>query len=70
MYKIESNIPLPPARGRYPFADMKVGDSIFIEGKKTATVAGAAASFVHRTKRDYKFSCRKVNGGTRVWRVR
>jgi hypothetical protein len=36
-YKIEKNIPIPPKRGgkgsKYPWGEMKQGDSFFVPGK-------------------------------------
>lgn len=55
---------------RYPFADMKVGDSFFVKGglKETYNLRTAASYFAIRHP-GYKFSVRAVDGGCRVWRV-
>lgn len=73
--EIEKNIPLPAARcaanggSRYPFAEMGVGDSIFVEGQDTTgPVAAAARVYAHRVKTK-RFSARKVEGGVRIWRI-
>jgi len=72
VFVIEKNIELPPKRhargpGRaciYPFAHMQVGDS-FVTDRKGAVQA--ARSWGKR--REIKFSARKVQGGTRIWRT-
>lgn len=70
-YEIEQNIPIPAAnrggRGRnlkYPFPNMGVGDSFFAPDCKTGAMARAAGYW-----RPKKFTCRKVDGGVRVWRT-
>lgn len=80
MFRIESNIPLPPIertgrpRGsKYPFARMKVGDSVFF-GKKSPTVVRAAIRAMRDHIKTARFATRKVteNGvtGLRVWRIK
>ena len=71
-FKIEKNVPLPKIRGtggsepRYPWPDMEVHDSIFVTGNKA--IATTAHSYGKR--HNMKFSCRTVDGGVRVWRVK
>ena len=71
-YKIEKGIARPKfnsGRHLYPFNMMEVGDSIFDAGATplTSRVAMAARSFGKH--HDVKFSCRSVEGGTRIWRI-
>lgn len=69
--KIDHNIPVPPRGGRYPFAEMQVGDSFFVAGKKPGTLL--SASFAFRKKNDVldrKFSARSENYGARIWRIK
>lgn len=54
---------------KYPFADMEVGDSFLVTSEKLIRVVHSRASQVGR-KRGWKFIVRKVEGGSRVWRVR
>ena len=72
--KIEKNLPiegLNKSKGRtpiYPFHDMEVGDSIFVEGQ--AITGGAYQSAgIHGKKYGKRFSGRTVEGGVRIWRV-
>lgn len=70
---IESNIPAPKSQGRgrppiYPFGDMDVGDSIFIESQHMGGSAYLAA-MQHGRLHSKKFSGRSVEGGIRIWRV-
>lgn len=69
MIKIESGIPIPEPRGkeaRFPFRDMKVGDS-FLTKVEQRLVAAAASDYGRRN--GIKFATRKVLGGTRCWRT-
>lgn len=74
-YKIERNVPVPKstagARAKYPFREMKIGDSFFApatQGMNRNRIASAATYFGIRHP-GYRFSIRKVEGGWRVWRV-
>lgn len=75
MITIEKNIPMPEARskGRYPYADMQVGDSFYLETKGVDEIGVArrlrGSSFLYGKKSGAKFSVRKMDDGFRVWRV-
>ncbi len=73
---IEKNIPIPPAtrngRGRQlsdftlALFSMEVGDSFVTERPNTKL----SGFFVFaRKKKGFRFCTRKVEGGTRVWRI-
>jgi hypothetical protein len=74
-YAIEKGIPAPDLRlvrkklAKYPFAKMRVGDSFFSILDSTKRISPSIAAFYKKnpTKR---FTCRKVEGGTRVWRIK
>lgn len=62
---------------KYPFRDMKVDDSFFVASKDIKSkrrpidvVAGAVYAWVKSNKSDRKFSCRTVDNGVRVWRIK
>lgn len=66
--KIETGI-LPP--NKYPFKDMNVGDSFFVDAnidKPMTSIYGNAYMFGKKHK--MKFSLRRMNGGVRVWRIK
>ena len=74
-FKIQKNVPIPPRAGgrsgsKYPFRQMEVGDSVFVEGK-VSKVASAIQS-TSKINKGWKFESRKAdeNGasGVRVWR--
>ncbi len=76
--KIEKGVPLPPAGGgrnggQSMFANMTVGDSMFLVGRKADRVLNTASTYGHRHSPRWRFSVRTVveNGlaGVRVWRV-
>jgi hypothetical protein len=47
---------------------MEVGDSFFMPKGKPRVIATAACMFAR--PRGWKFTCRVVDGGVRVWRVK
>lgn len=75
--KIEKGIPLQnknTPRTKYPFPDMKVGDSFLVEAPgnvRTSAVATTAKGWGNR--HGVKFACRKVTEGKRqgirIWRT-
>jgi len=70
-YLIEKHVPRPRGSGRYPFADMEVGDSFFISEKSRGEAARVAArNFKIRNAPEWAFSTRKEGTGLRLWRVR
>ncbi len=57
-------------RPRYPFKDMGVGDSFFLDDFRVAESARVSAiNFVKRHELSWRFSLRKMNKGWRVFRV-
>lgn len=82
MIKLESDVPLPAGTTRlkncsvelqpkYPFRDMKVGDSFEIEGSARYTLANrvrSAAKYYCRTNRA-QFIVRTTEAGVRCWRI-
>lgn len=73
-YKIEKDVPLPPARGnknKYPFGEMSVGDSFALEGNEEEFYRGRIAASNYGARHHKKFSCRLMEeGGLRIWRVK
>lgn len=71
MYEIEKGIPVP--QFKYPFRDMKIGDSFLVPCDKSEVkvVRNRLVSAACGLKpRDAKFSCRTVAGGVRCWRIK
>jgi len=79
-YKIEKNVPMPVGRGsqKYPWDQMKVGDSIV--GGDYNSLLNSAKSWAARHKKNWQFICRRdthiegngkkmPNGLFRIWRV-
>lgn len=67
--KVDKGIPAPQPREvvEYPYEQMDVGDSFFVEG-------GTLNRMCYRNRRageklGWRFTVRKVEGGVRVWRV-
>ena len=79
--KIESGIPAPTGRAGYPFSQMAVGDSFFVEcdtfdeAKKTVTSVGASARNYGKKHEGTKFATRTIVDaheaieGVRCWRT-
>jgi len=69
MIQIESNVPMPSKyRSKFPFEEMKVGDSFLVESERQRVSAKNAAGF-YAAKHGGKFVSRKVEGGYRIWRT-
>jgi hypothetical protein len=71
-FKIEKKVPLPELRGggecKYPFADMKVGDS-FACNRAVLERARVAAS-TYGKRNNMKFTARRTSGDdARIWRI-
>ena len=70
IFKIEKGVPMPRngagGRTKYPWDKMEVGDSFFVPGTRNRGVNPGAASLRLSPK---KFAMRKVDGGTRIWRI-
>lgn len=75
--KIETNIPLPenyaPIK-KYPFEDMKVGDSFYVEYTCHGNIGQIRSAMTKACKDDKRFISRSTKKddevvGMRVWRV-
>ena len=85
MLKIDKNIPIPPKRKenyhrgkrKYPFLEMQVGDSFFVECQQTPRARDHKIIQVNNVFRRYKkrhnlqikITTRSVPEGIRVWRI-
>lgn len=73
-FKIEKNVPPPAPRcylGKYPFKDMKVGDSFFVpEGSNHNLASMRQKAYLAGKHHGMKFSTRYADGGVRVWRIK
>lgn len=77
MYEIDKNTPTPPAKkGRYPkypFAEMKIGDSILIKTKRwnsRETLSARRSAHLYGERHEgYKFQTNFTDAGLRIWRV-
>lgn len=74
-WNIDSDIPVPqkdsrPAgrKPKYPFREMKVGDSVFFDGA-TSSSNCAIAAHNHGRRHGSKFSVRAEGSGVRIWRI-
>jgi len=77
--KIEKNIPIPEvhSKHKYPWPDMEVGDSVFIEAEKGQSlfnlkriVGPAARYYGEKTGKQFKALLDHEANGVRVWRVK
>lgn len=78
-FKIEKNVPFTGkqnGKSKYPFADMKVGDSFFVNadptkvGKIRNTIISAANNFKRLVdNKNLKFVSTKLENGIRIWRI-
>lgn len=75
-YLIEKDVPTPSPRAiptkngfKYPFAKMKVGDSFF-SGVDPINRISVSLALFHKKNPTKRFTCRKVEGGARIWRIK
>lgn len=69
MIKIDKNVPLPKmqSHAKYPFMNMDIGESFFVN-KDIVTEVRNAAHMIGKRK-GLKFTVRKISEGYRCWRV-
>lgn len=62
---IDKSIPFPrrALKSVYPFAEMEIGDSFFVDEQ------GSVSTKTAEDRLGFKFKTRRINGGCRVWRV-
>lgn len=66
-FKIDADIPFPPrSGGKYPFSEMKPGESFLVSGDYRIT---ANAAYLYGKLNNQKFSVRKTPEGWRCWRI-
>jgi hypothetical protein len=67
-YKIDSGIPMPKPKRKYPFEQLKVGDSFEVEGVSAAQLCVNAQHYTR--KHGWKFTARTTGfNKCRVWRI-
>lgn len=64
---VEKDVPVPEARKRYPYREMEVGDSFFVEGGGIQNVCNQ--NYRMGKKLGMSFIARKEAEGVRVWRT-
>ena len=64
---LDKDVPLPEARKRYPYKEMEVGDSFFVEGGGIQNICNQ--NYRTGKKLGRSFIARKEDNGVRVWRV-
>ena len=65
--KIEKAIPLPAARGVWPFGEMEVGDSFLVPAGREKAAKASAWTYGH--KHGIRFTVRQEKKGVRIWRI-
>jgi len=73
-YKIDKNIPIPEPicgyRGKYPWREMKHGDSFFIpniDKKKAQNIQSAGRTLFRKEERGLGVIMRMERSGARLW---
>lgn len=69
--KVDRKVPIPAdGRQRYPWREMKVGDSFAFPSANRGAVSAAASWYASRHAKEFKFTIRKVDATTaRCWRI-
>ena len=73
MFCVECGIKIPkPSRKvvKYPFREMKIGDSFFVDSEGRRGKAHQAAKMFRSRNKEYKFLVEYENNGIRIWRVK
>ena len=65
--EVQKDVPIPEARKRYPYRDMDIGDSFFVDAGGIQNVCNQ--NYRMGKKLGMSFIARKENGGVRVWRT-
>jgi len=69
--KIEKGIAIPPSlkeKRDYPFNEMKIGESFFVETNKNNLYQ--QAHNYRKNNKEFNFVVRRDKTGSRVWRVK
>lgn len=68
---VETGIAIPPRRhkSKYPFAQMKVGDSFAVPDGNHSKVRAAIGDFTKGGTQAWKFTLQKFGDGYRCWRT-
>ena len=64
---VQKDVPVPEARKRYPYKEMDIGDSFFVDGGGIQNVCNQ--NYRMGKKLGMSFIARKEEGGIRVWRT-
>ena len=65
--EVQKDVPIPEARKRYPYKEMDIGDSFFVDAGGIQNVCNQ--NYRMGKKLGMSFIARKENGGVRVWRT-
>jgi len=65
--EIEKMVAIPESKPKYPYEDMKIGDSFFVKGGNIQTIANS--NWRKGKALGMKFISRRVDDGVRVWRT-
>jgi hypothetical protein len=72
--KIERNVPPPPTAAtlqEYPFTEMNVGDSFWVEDPNGRVQARIQAKLCYYKRTSgTNWTTRRIDGGVRVWRIK
>ena len=67
MTPIDSTIPIPPPRHRYPLKQLQVGESFLVQDMTVSSMSGTVSKASRTLGR--KFTLRTTNHGVRCWRI-
>jgi hypothetical protein len=69
MYEITTAVPIPMPRKRhnYPYAELQIGESFYVENVKMQSLCNLNRR--HGKTMGRKFVCRREGVGVRIWRV-
>lgn len=56
-----------PRNRRYPFSDMEIGDSIWVE--RAIAESAKVCAYIHAKRTGKRFAVREEGEGRRIWRT-
>lgn len=68
MIKVDSGVPLPSAKQKYPYAELQVGDSFVVSGRGLQVMCNA--NYRYGKKLGCVYTAKRLEDGSiRIWRV-
>ena len=67
--QIDTSVPVPAYRGKYPLDSMEVGESFVVQEQARRSVASLASALKRTSTKEFTIR-KQADGNVRVWRVK